>query len=139
MSQHRKLQEVALTADAHTIRAYAELTQDFNPIHLDPAFAEQTPVGGVIAHGTMSICLLWKSVEKTFGELDFANLKLDIRFASPVYLGEVITAGGQRQEGAEGCYEVWVRGQDGRDRIAGTLRIHDKDEANERLVDKTGD
>ncbi|NYT84147.1 MaoC family dehydratase [Pollutimonas harenae] len=139
MSPRSDLQEVTLTVDAETVRAYAELTQDFNPIHLDPDFARQTPVGGVIAHGTMSICLLWQSVEQTFGALDFTDLRLDIRFASPVYLGEVITASGRLQEGAVGCYDVWVRGQDGRDRIAGVLKIHDKDEAAERLVDNTGD
>lgn len=123
MELHSELQEVSLTADAETIRAYADLTQDFNPIHLDPAFAAETPVGGVIAHGTMSLCLLWQSVEKTFGTVNFNDLSMEIRFASPVYVNDVVTAGGRAQADVAGRYDVWVRGQDGKDRIAGVLEI----------------
>lgn len=123
MNLHSELQEVSLLVDAETIRAYAQLTHDFNPIHLDPGFAAQTPLGRVIAHGTMSLCLLWRSVEKTFGEIGFNDLSLDIRFASPVYADDVVTAGGRAQQGAAGRYDVWVRGHDGKDRITGVLEI----------------
>ena len=103
------------------IRAYGDLTNDFNPIHLDPDFAARTPMGGVIAHGTMSICLLWQALFRSFGADRFADLALDVRFVKPVRIGETLTAGGQ--PGAEpGVYDVWVRGDDGSDRVAGTVR-----------------
>ena len=123
MKQHSKLHDVKLAVDMETIRSYAELTQDFNPIHLDPAFAAQTPLGGVIAHGTLSLCLLWKSIEDTFQDMGFDDLKLDVKFVSPVYVDDVITAGGQVRENDPARYDVWVRGQDGNSRIAGILDV----------------
>jgi len=118
------LQTATLKVDAETIRAYAELTDDFNPIHLDPAFAAATPMGGVIAHGTMSLCLLWQALFRSFGDRAFDGLDLDIRFVKPVRVGETLCAGGapSTDAGADGCYDVWVRGDDGSDRVVGRLR-----------------
>jgi acyl dehydratase len=117
------LQPAMLKVEPETIRAYAELTDDFNPIHLDPVFAAGTPMGGVIAHGTLSICLLWQSLFRTFGAGAFAALDLDIRFVKPVRTGETLTAGGQARPGEPECYEVWVRSDDGADRVVGTVRL----------------
>jgi acyl dehydratase len=117
------LHRATLKVEAGTIRAYAELTDDFNPIHLDPVFAAGTPMGGVIAHGTLSICLLWQSLFRSFGAGAFAALDLDIRFVKPVRIGETLTAGGQARPDEPGCYVVWVRGVDGADRVGGTVRL----------------
>lgn len=118
------IEPVSLRVDPSTIRAYAELTDDFNPIHLDPVFAATTPMGSVIAHGTMSICLLWQAVFRTFGERAFESpVDLDIRFVKPVREGETLTAGGKASADDDGLYDVWVRGDDGEDRVAGALRL----------------
>jgi len=118
-----RLTESSLAVDAQTIRTYAGLTQDFNPIHLDPAFAATTPLGAVIAHGTLSLCLLWQSVEQTFGSSGLDAMSLDIRFVRPVYIGDVLTAGGVRSPDGGGRYDVWVKGQDGAERVTGTLVV----------------
>ena len=110
---------LAVTMDA--IRAYGVLTDDFNPIHIVPVFAATTPMQGVIAHGTMSICLLWQSVQQSLPPQVFDDLDLDIRFVKPVRVGELLTAGGERQ--ADGGYAVWVRGPDGADRLNGQIRV----------------
>src|SRR4051794_35713846 len=83
-----------LTVEPPLIASYADLTQDFNPIHLDPAFAAKTPMGEVIAHGTMSIGLIWQSLEQSLGASAFVDADLDIRFVKPVRLGETLVAGG---------------------------------------------
>lgn len=118
------LQTATLKVDAATIRAYAELTDDFNPIHLDADFAARTPLGGVIAHGTLSLCLLWQALWRSFGDRAFDGLDLDIRFIRPVRIGETLIAGGEpnAEAGADGHYDVWVRGDDGSDRVVGSLR-----------------
>jgi 3-hydroxybutyryl-CoA dehydratase len=113
------MQNATLKVDAATIRAYAELTDDFNPIHLDPEFAAATPLGGVIAHGTLSVCLLLQALFRSFGERAFDGLDLDIRFIKPVRIGETLLAGGE--PGGDGHYNVWVRANDGSDRVVGTL------------------
>jgi 3-hydroxybutyryl-CoA dehydratase len=122
MTMTTALQPVSLTAAPDVIRAYAELTDDFNPLHLDPDFAATTAMGGCIAHGTMSICLLWQALFRTFGPDAVKRVDLDVRFVKPVRAGETIHAGGER-DGAPGCYTVWVRGEDGLDRVTGTARV----------------
>jgi len=114
---------VTLDVDMATIRAYADLTDDFNPIHLDPEFAARTPMGGIIAHGTMSMCLLYQMLERNLGPEATAALDLDVRFLRPVREGETLTAGGGARAGASGEFDVWVRGPDGTERLAGTARV----------------
>lgn len=117
------LKTVQLTASPEVIRAYGELTGDFNPIHIDPEFASKTPMGRCIAHGTMSIGLLWQSLFGTFGPDADQRVELDVRFVKPVFAGETIEAGGAPQAGEAGHYAVWVRGTDGTDRVTGTARL----------------
>lgn len=123
MTMNATLDPVQMTVHPEVIRAYGELTDDFNPIHLDPEFAAKTPMGGCIAHGTLSICLLWQSLFRTFGQDAAARVALDVRFVKPVREGETIFAGGELQDGEAGCYTVWVRGEDHVDRVTGTARV----------------
>jgi acyl dehydratase len=123
------LHPTSLKADLDVIRAYAELTDDFNPIHLDPAFAAGTAMGGCIAHGTLSIGLLWQALFNTLGADAGERVELDVRFVKPVRAGETIHAGGELQDGRTGCYAVWVRGDDGIDRVTGIARLLDAKEA----------
>jgi acyl dehydratase len=118
-----ELQTATLKVTADAIRAYAELTQDFNPIHLDPVFAAGTPMRGVIAHGTMSIGLLWQMLLRNHGAAAFDGLALELRFVKPVRIGETLTAGGSARAGEPGRYDVWVRADDGGDRLAGTVAL----------------
>lgn len=114
----------SLPVTAAVIRAYAELTDDFNPLHLDEEFAASTPMGRVIAHGTLSLCLMWQWVHQNFDADVFTGLRLDVRFIKPVFVGDLLTAGGQPRAGTRHCWDVWVRVQDGTDRIAGELRMN---------------
>lgn len=114
----------SLPVTAAAIRAYAELTDDFNPLHLDEEFAARTPMGRVIAHGTLSLCLLWQWAHQNFDADAYTGLQLDVRFVKPVFAGDLLTAGGQPREGEPRCWDVWVRAQDGTDRVAGELRLN---------------
>jgi 3-hydroxybutyryl-CoA dehydratase len=111
-----------LSVTESAIRAYAELTDDFNPIHLDAAFAATTPMGRPIAHGTLSLCLIWQSVGLNFPAATLGDLALDVRFVKPVYIGDELTAGGEPDASTPGQWKVWVRAQDGADRVVGTLQ-----------------
>ena len=122
------LQAARLTVQPALVAAYAELTNDFNPIHVDPDFAARTPMGGVIAHGTMSIGLIWQSLQRSLGAKVFEGAKLDVRFIKPVRLGETLVAGGQSRSGEHGVYDVWVRADkteliEGGDRIVGSVHL----------------
>lgn len=41
-----------------SVREFAALTQDFNPLHHDAAAAARSPFGGLIASGTQTIALM---------------------------------------------------------------------------------
>lgn len=118
------LEPVSLTVTPAAIEAYAQLTQDFNPIHLDPEFASRTPMGGVIAHGTMSVGLIWRSLAQSLPSEDFSSVRLDVRFVKPIRLKETVVAGGRLQAGVQSTYDVWVLGaDDGVERIVGTAQL----------------
>ncbi|AWJ93392.1 acyl dehydratase (plasmid) [Azospirillum baldaniorum] len=115
-----RLTPVTKRIDRAAIRLYAELTDDFNPIHVDPDFAATTPMKGIIAHGLLSVNLLWQSVRHSLGEAAVSDATLDIRFLRPVREDDVVTAGGQRRADGDG-YDVWIDNQHGETVIAGRI------------------
>lgn len=123
MTMKRTLQPVRLSVDMPAILAYAEITGDFNPLHVDPVFAAGTPMGGVIAHGTMSLNLVWQAISRTFGPELAARSAIDVRFARPVRVGDVVEAGGTESAERPGEFEVWVRNQEGVAVIEGSATL----------------
>lgn len=110
--------------DRQAIMDYAELTNDYNPIHVDPEFAAKTSFGGVIAHGTMSVALIWQALTKTLGHDALPGISLDIRFMKPVRIGDQVTGGGELiDSSARPAYNVWVKNQKGEVLIGGTAAL----------------
>jgi acyl dehydratase len=72
------------------VDAFADLTGDHNFIHVDLARARQTPYGGTIAHGFLSLSLL-APVTQRLNVTDAAlriNYGLDrVRFPAPLAVG----------------------------------------------------
>ena len=116
------LRERARVIDRNAIRAYAEITDDFNPIHVDPEFAARSPLGGIIAHGMLSLNLVWESLCDTLGPAAVTGTVLDIRFMRPVRENDEITAGGSLVPETAG-YTVWAKNQKGEVVLAGALRL----------------
>ncbi len=71
---------------------YAGASGDFNPIHQDDAFAKAAGMGGVFAHGMLSMGFVAQSVTDWLGA--GAVKKIGVRFAGLVRLGDVITCRG---------------------------------------------
>ena len=117
------LQPVRLPVRFETILAYAEITGDYNPIHVDQAFAARSPMGGIIAHGTMSLNLLWQSIAATLGEDVLRRTTLDVKFVRPVRVGDTVEAGGRRVSAQTDAWEVWVRTASGEPVISGSATI----------------
>ena len=114
------LQTVELTTSLETTLAYAELTADFNPIHVDPEFAARTPYGTPIAHGTMALNLVLEAAVRTFGRARPPGA-LAVRFVRPVPVGRTIRAGGTLVDPSRGAYAVFVEMDDGTRTLEGTL------------------
>ena len=81
-----------ISVDQARIDAFAEATEDRQFIHTDPAAAAQTPFGGTIAHGFLSLSLLSRMAADAMlipeGVKMAVNYGLDrVRFLAPVRSG----------------------------------------------------
>lgn len=82
--------------DQPLIDAFAEATEDRQFIHVDPARARETPFGGTIAHGFLTLSLLPRLLERSDapvaeGVRMGVNYGIDrLRFLSPVRSGSRI-------------------------------------------------
>ena len=77
------------------INLYAEASGDFNPIHVDEAFAAQTPLGGTIAHGMLILAYISEMMTIAFGERWCSAGKLSVRFKTPARPRDIITVTGK--------------------------------------------
>jgi len=78
------------------IDAWAAVSGDRNPLHVDPAFARTTRFGGTIAHGHIALGYLCQLLQEWAGPpwADGGRLQ-DIRFISPIRPGQRYRIGGE--------------------------------------------
>lgn len=74
------------------VRAFAELSGDFNPIHVDEEFARSTRFGKRIAHGMISGALLSAVLGYEFAERKIVYMQQTMRFVAPVFIDDTVTA-----------------------------------------------
>jgi 3-hydroxybutyryl-CoA dehydratase len=74
------------------VRAFAELSGDYNPIHLDEEFARKTRFGKRIAHGMISGALISAVLGYEFKERKMAYLSQTMKFTAPVFIDDTVTA-----------------------------------------------
>ncbi len=110
---------------------YAGASGDFNPIHLDDAFARAAGMGGVFAHGMLSMGFVAQSVTDWVGTGTIQ--KIGVRFAGLVRPGDMITCRGKvvdkrpAKESGRGQnlvdVELWAENQKGEKVIAGRATV----------------
>jgi len=80
---------------AEDIRAFADLSGDHNPLHVDPVFARATRFGTVVAHGALTFAVLtglWDRAGFLSGTVEaFAGVD-ELRFRRPVRAGDRLHA-----------------------------------------------
>ena len=74
------------------IDAFAEATEDRQFIHIDPEAAAETPFGGTIAHGFLSLSLLSRMAVDAMSVPDTTRMAVNygldrVRFMAPVRAG----------------------------------------------------
>ncbi|MFC1981305.1 MaoC family dehydratase [Chloroflexota bacterium] len=72
------------------IALFAEVSGDYNPVHMSEEFARKTFFGGRVAHGVIAIALLSAAMAKLPGLVIL--LSHSSRFLKPVRIGDTITA-----------------------------------------------
>jgi 3-hydroxybutyryl-CoA dehydratase len=74
------------------IRAFAELTGDTNPVHLDDAYAAGTRFGRRIGHGMIAAGLISATLANDLPGPGTVYLSQTLQFKAPVFPGDTITA-----------------------------------------------
>jgi 3-hydroxybutyryl-CoA dehydratase len=84
--------EVSKTITDGDVRAFAELTGDRNPVHLDEEYASTTRFGRRIAHGMLGASLISTVLASELPGAGSVYLSQTLRFNAPVYLDDTVTA-----------------------------------------------
>jgi acyl dehydratase len=106
---------------------YAGASGDFNPIHQDDEFAKAAGMGGVFAHGMLSMGFVGQLVTDWAGA--GAVRKLGVRFMAIVRLKDIVTCRGRvldKSTGAAGNLvevEVWAENQRGERVVTGKATV----------------
>jgi 3-hydroxybutyryl-CoA dehydratase len=84
--------QLSTTITDRDIQAFAELTGDHNPVHLDDAFASRTRFKRRIAHGMLVASQLSKVIANDLPGQGSVYLSQTLKFVAPVYPGDTVTA-----------------------------------------------
>ena len=74
------------------LEAFAAVTGDDNPVHLDEAYAATTPFGGRITHGMLSAGYISALIARKLPGPGAIYLSQSLRFRRPVRIGDLVTA-----------------------------------------------
>lgn len=89
------LPEVEKLVTQENINLYSEVSQDSNPIHVDPEFARKTHLGGTIAHGMLTLAYVSQMMTLAFGQSWLSGGKLGVRFKTPARPGDTLSTTGK--------------------------------------------
>ena len=78
--------------DDETIHAFAILSSDHNPIHMDEEYATDTPFSGRIAHGMIGAGLISAVIGEQLPGHGTIYLKQDLKFTAPVRPDDIVRA-----------------------------------------------
>jgi acyl dehydratase len=87
------------------VNRFASLTEDHNPIHVDPDHAKATPFGTTIVHGYFTLAMLAPLIDELLAVRDVSlsiNYGIDkLRFPSPLPVGARFRCGATLAEVTE--------------------------------------
>jgi 3-hydroxybutyryl-CoA dehydratase len=84
--------EQTMIISAEKIDTFAELSGDFNPIHMDAEFAATTMFGRRIAHGALSASLISAVLGNDLPGPGAVFVELNMRFRRPAFIDDEVTA-----------------------------------------------
>ena len=84
--------EITKTIDDADIQAFADVTGDHNPVHVDDAFAKTTRFGRRIAHGMLTASLISAVLANKLPGEGSVYLGQTLQFVAPVFPGDEVTA-----------------------------------------------
>ncbi|MGI9874916.1 MaoC family dehydratase [Vibrio chagasii] len=80
------------TLDKQTVVAFASVSEDYNPIHLDEDFAKTTQFERPIVHGMLASSLISGLLASKVPGAGSIYLGQSLKFLRPIFVGETVTA-----------------------------------------------
>jgi len=74
------------------VRRFADVSGDYNPIHLDEEFAAKTRFGKRIAHGMLGASFISAVLGYKLSDRKVVYLSQSLKFVAPVFIGDTVTA-----------------------------------------------
>jgi 3-hydroxybutyryl-CoA dehydratase len=84
--------EITKTIEQADVDAFADVTGDHNPVHVDEEFAKTTRFGRRIAHGMLTASLISAVLANKLPGEGSVYLGQTLQFVAPVFPGDEITA-----------------------------------------------
>jgi len=82
--------EFSKTITETDIQGFAEASGDFNPAHMDQAYAEKTHFKGRIAHGAMAVAFISNVLGNILPGPGTIYVSQEVRFLAPMRIGDTI-------------------------------------------------
>jgi 3-hydroxybutyryl-CoA dehydratase len=80
------------TFTSEDVEAFARVSNDSNPVHLDESYAATTRFGKRIVHGMLTASMISALLANELPGAGSIYLSQTLSFKAPVYLGDTITA-----------------------------------------------
>jgi acyl dehydratase len=91
-SPWRAFPEVTHTIGRAEIDRYAEISGDYNPLHMDADFVAGTPFKTNIAHGPIGLQTVFQAVAEWAGADGVPpGLRVDVSYRGPVHVDDAVT------------------------------------------------
>lgn len=108
------------------VRQFAEMSGDFNPIHLDEEYAKTTRFGRRIAHGMIIGALISRALNEKVGS-GGVYLAQNLKFVNPVFIDDTViielTITGIRKEKGIATIDTIAKKQNGETVVKGDAII----------------
>lgn len=107
MSGATEFPSISEAVSQETIDRYADISGDYNPIHVDQEAAAISEFGGTIAHGPIALQTFFRSLTAWVGEdAPPAGTTVKVTFRAPVRPGDTVSCELREREDGEGVTTI---------------------------------
>ena len=116
MDQGEAIPELKVTPDKYLPHRYAGASGDYNPIHVDPEFAQQVGLPGNILHGLYTMAQVARAAGQAAGGANRVK-RLSVQFRGMGFPEQEITVTGTVVEERDGCAVIDTVAEQGGNQI----------------------
>ena len=86
--------EFSISIDSKMLESFANISGDFNPLHMDPVYAEQTQFKRQVCHGMLLASFFSKLVGMHIPGKNALYFSQSLNFRAPCFVNDVVTVKG---------------------------------------------